>query len=313
MVPGFGGFICNYKPAEIHPVLHYVNPPSKSVSFNINLHSNDGLLINYIAQTGDLTFNKASDLVTNWVDSSEALLRKNETVTLKNIGRLFSDIEGNIQFAPDNSTNYLKTAFALKPITAHPVLRGKEVDFTEKFVQETKKHKTETTGWKIAAAIALLLCIGVLVQMMRMGVEIKPLGLNEASVFSWLTHFSSNNEDALKPLPITVETPVTSEIPTQKPTAAVSYNKATPRVGNSGNQMSPIHGYFIIVGAFSQDKNAELVKHSLQAKLPGTVLFFEKSGGLTRVGYVAGPDEKTASEKLIIAKAENPDVWLLKK
>ena len=130
MVPGFGGFICNYKPAEIHPVLHYVNPPSKSVSFNVNLNANDGLLVNYIAQTGSISYDEALDLVSTWVDSSKNLLNKKETVILKQVGRVFSDIEGNIQFAADDSVNYLKASFALQPISANPVLRGKEVDFT---------------------------------------------------------------------------------------------------------------------------------------------------------------------------------------
>ena len=312
MVPGFGGFICNYLPAEIHPVLHYVNPPAKSVSFNVNLNSNDGLLINYIANKGGLSFDKAQDLVSNWVDSSKSLLRKNETVIVKQIGRVFSDIEGNIQFAPDNSVNYLKTSFALKPITAQPVLRGKEVDFTEKFVQETKKHKTERSYLKMAAVIVLLLGIGSLIQMMRMGVEIKPLGLNEASLFSVLAHFTTHHEDALKPLPVNVQPAVKTGSVTQQP---VGISQSVPAALNNTASREPFagHGYYIIIGAFSQDKNAELAKSDLHSKLPGVALFYEKSGGLTRVGYSAGSDEKSAAENLLSAKSENPDCWLLKK
>ena len=312
MVPGFGGFICNYLPAEIHPVLHYVNPPSKSVSFNVNLNSNDGLLINYIAVKGGLSFDKAQDLVSNWVDSSKSLLRKNETLVLKQIGRVFSDIEGNIQFAPDNSVNFLKTSFALKPLTAQPVLRGKEVDFTEKFARETRKQKTERSYLKMAAVIVLLLSIGSLIQMMRMGVEIKPLGLNEASLFSVLTHFSTHHEDALKPLPVHVESAVKTETPVQQP---VGIPQSQPAIATNTVKQEPSvgHGYYIIIGAFSQDKNAELAKSDLHSKLPNASLFYEKSGGLTRVGYSAGSDEKSAEENLLSAKSENPDCWLLKK
>ena len=228
IVPGFGGFICNYKPAEIHPVLHIVSPPSKSVSFNINLSSNDGLLISYIAKTGNIPFDYAQTLVDNWVETSKSLLRRNETVILNKIGRLFSDIESNVQFSPDESVNYLKASFALKPITAQPVLRGKEVDFTEKFAQETRKHITPRRGvWKIAAAIILLLGIGTMIQLMRMGVEIKPLGLNEAGVFSFIEHLTGSREEALKPVPVSADKPVTEEPKTTPVGVAPSKSETT--------------------------------------------------------------------------------------
>ena len=49
IVPGFGGFVTNYQPAKVHPTSFIFNSPSKSVAFNVNLTSNDGLLINTIA------------------------------------------------------------------------------------------------------------------------------------------------------------------------------------------------------------------------------------------------------------------------
>ena len=314
MVPGFGGFICNYKPAEIHPVLHYVNPPSKSVSFNVNLNANDGLLINYIAQTGSITYDEAQDLVSTWVDSSKNLLSKKETVILKQVGRVFSDIEGNVQFAAE-SVNYLKASFALKPISANPVLRGKEVDFTEKFTYETKKQPVKRSYWKIAAVIVLLVGMGTLIQMMRMGVEIRPLSLNEAGVFNFFMHFTDNHEDSMKPVPVEAEkpaevnvvaTPVTS--PSKSETIAVAKNVSAKPVRTSSG-----HGYYIIVGAFSESRNAETAKNDLIKAQPNATIFFEKRGSLTRVGYLVATDDKTATAQLHAAQVQNPAYWLLKK
>jgi len=319
IVPGFGGFICNYRAAEIHPVLHIVNPPSKAVSFNRNLKTNDGMLVNYIAKTGDISFQTSQELINNWVESSKNLLRRNETINLKNIGRVFSDIEGNIQFTPDESVNYLKTSFALKPLTAKPVLRGKEVDFTEKFVHETKKHTIERSNtWKIAAAIILLVGIGALVQMMRMGVEVKPLGLNEASVFSFLTHFSKGNEDTMQPLAVAAEKTVTVAAVDTSNNVIVRvapFRAAAPSVQKAASVVSQTepHGYYVITGAFAEARNAESAKLDLQNKLPGAVILSERAYGLTRIGYLAGADSKTATEKLRSAQAENAECWLLKK
>ncbi len=316
IVPGFGGFICNYRAAEIHPVLHIVNPPAKSVSFNRNLRTNDGLLVNYIAKTGSISFQKSQELINNWVESSKSLLKNNETISLKGIGRVFSDIEGNIQFTPDDSVNYLKTSFALKPLNAKPVLRGKEVDFTEKFAYETKKHTIpQTSVWRIAAAIILLLGIGALVQMMRMGVEVKPLGLNEASIFSFLTHFSRGNEDTMQPISITTAKPVSDETVKAVAASVEPSNAQNVVVKKSTATVVPteFHGYYIITGAFSENKNAETAKRDLLKTFPESAIYCEKIHGLTRVGYSVGSDAKTAEEKLKAAQADNADYWLAKK
>ena len=309
IVPGFGGFICNYRPAEIHPVLHVVNPPSKAVSFNRNLRTNDGLLVNYIAKTGDISFQRSQELINNWVESSKSLLKKNETLNLKGIGRVFSDIEGNIQFTPDDSVNYLRTSFALKPLSARPVLRGKEVDFTEKFTYETKKHiQGRSNTWKIAAAIILMVGIGAMVQMMRMGVEVKLLGLNEASVFSFFTHFNQGNEDTMQPI----------AVETEKPSAPVAVEPAKAEMPIAKKAMSisvqtEASGYYIITGAFSESRNAEKAKRELQSKLPNAIILCDKSHGLTRIGYSVGTNASTAEEQLKAAQVRNADYWLLKK
>jgi len=31
IIPNFGGFICNYKPADIHPIQNTVSPPAKAI------------------------------------------------------------------------------------------------------------------------------------------------------------------------------------------------------------------------------------------------------------------------------------------
>ena len=314
IIPGFGGFICNYRPAEIHPVLHIVSPPSKFVSFNRNLTTNDGLLVNYLAKKGNLSFQKSHELVSNWVTTSRGLLRNNETLNLRNIGRIYSDIEGNVQFTPDESVNYLKASFALKPLTAKPVLRGKEVDFTEKFVHETKRHigKPNST-WRVAAAIALILGIGALGTMMGLGVEVKPLEMNQASVFSFLNHFSAN-KNTLKPIPVITEKTVVAEPTKTQPlktevAVAPKNEPVTVKLPEAATQS----GYYIITGAFGESKNAENAKHALEAKFPGTYILTYHSNGLTKVGYLAGIDAATAHDKLKSARVNNPDYWLLKK
>ena len=47
IIPDFGGFVANYAGAKIQPIQNTFTPPSKQISFNRNLTSNDGLLANF--------------------------------------------------------------------------------------------------------------------------------------------------------------------------------------------------------------------------------------------------------------------------
>lgn len=46
IIPGFGGFITNYKPSGFEESRNLISPSSKKVAFNQLLIENDGLLIN---------------------------------------------------------------------------------------------------------------------------------------------------------------------------------------------------------------------------------------------------------------------------
>ena len=50
VVPEFGAFLTHVKPAFIDRTSHTFYPPSKVLSFNSQLQTNDGLLISYMAE-----------------------------------------------------------------------------------------------------------------------------------------------------------------------------------------------------------------------------------------------------------------------
>jgi hypothetical protein len=48
VLPGFGGFITNYKSAEIDYITNILSPPTKAISFNRQLRNDDGILTHAI-------------------------------------------------------------------------------------------------------------------------------------------------------------------------------------------------------------------------------------------------------------------------
>lgn len=339
VVPGFGGFICNYKPAEIHPILHSVFPPAKSLSFNRQLVQNDGLLATYIAGKKRVTLETANVLIGDWVNVSHSLLRNKEVINLHKIGKLHADIEGNLQFEPDEQANYLKASYGLKPLVAEPVLRGKQIAFTEKFTQETKRTASARRTWNVAAIVLLLITLAVLAQLTWMGVEVKGLKLDEASVFGFVTSVFKTPEPEISPLPVNKPEAVnetaqqaavssdtlpltpdpTANLTVQESPAVEAENQVTTGAENNVAQYSqnyqskPGHTYYIIIGAFTEDDNVDAALKRLQTKYPDSVIITEKGTRLTKIGYAVGDNFRVAKAKLEEAQQEDPSYWLMTK
>lgn len=320
IVPGFGGFICNYQPAEIHPILHTISPPAKKLSFNRSLQANDGLLVNHIAFAEDMSYDAAYELVQTWVSSVSYLLAKNKELLLNNIGTLHHNYENSLQFEPAGNINYLKSSFGLTTITAEPILREKHIEFTGKFSKETKKQATQKRVWSIAATVLLVVSLVVFAELLWMGFTVRPFKAEEASVVSTITDVFKSTKPAgihnpISPEPITkisVSTNVDSLSLHQKDQKgtlnAEDIGLNTPDVYK---EASPL--YYIIVGAFAEKKNITNTKNRLHEQFPQATILQEKTNRLTKIGYSVGSDYAQAQVELGTARAENPAYWLLKK
>lgn len=318
IIPNFGGFICNYRPADIHPVLNLIAPPSKAVSFNRNLQSNDGLLVNYISNTLGVSFDSATDLVSSWVTSSKHLLQKKEDLFLKKVGKFSADFEGNVQFAPTEDVNYLKTSFGLRTITAEPIIRSKQIDFTEKFKYETKQPVTKRRAWSIAASVLLIVSLVVFAELLWMGAEIKPLHVDEAGICSLFTHIFKAPAPEVEVTPVPVEIKNEPVVNTTPPVAVQPVIDTIATIVKEDNYTPPTpalgeHTYYIVIGAFAEEKNIEAAKLRLQQKFPDSIILVERTNRLTKLGYSVGSNFSHAKEELATAQAEDSNFWLLKK
>src|SRR5512136_2737677 len=68
ILPGLGGFVANYRSAEINEKLKIISPPSKSILFNRNLSHNDGLLIVHISKKTGLGYKDIEKLVKEFTE-----------------------------------------------------------------------------------------------------------------------------------------------------------------------------------------------------------------------------------------------------
>ena len=116
IIPGFGAFVGNYKPARIDERRGIVYPPSKDVIFNKNIVRNDGLLVNKIQEEKDVSEPQARDLIEEFIAYIDQNLQEKGRLELPNLGILFFDQEKNIQFEQDRFSNLLLHSFGLSSV-----------------------------------------------------------------------------------------------------------------------------------------------------------------------------------------------------
>jgi len=116
ILPQFGGFVTNYKPAFTHPKKQIILPPSKQISFNVNLKNNDGLLANHISQKEQISYQTALDFVNSTITEFSDKLTSDKRLLLDGIGTISVNPSGSLEFSPEDTTNFLRNSFGLSPV-----------------------------------------------------------------------------------------------------------------------------------------------------------------------------------------------------
>lgn len=159
IVPHFGAFISNYRPAGYNAHTGSFTPPSKDVVFNSKIQSNDGLLINHIAEKYDVSFGRASIALSNFTDNVFRTLNKGEKVYFDNLGHIEFDHMGTLIYTQTQSIN-LADSYGLKQFNYLPVNNNSENTIFNSKPAIGRSYKRSDI-LKIAASITLLLALSV--------------------------------------------------------------------------------------------------------------------------------------------------------
>lgn len=157
IVPRWGGFLAQYRSARLDKARNLVHPPTKEVGYNRHLLRNDGLLADRLAVREGIDHASAVSLLDKEVETWRAALEKNGRVEVPRIGIFFHDADKNLQFDPDERTNFLKDSYGLRPVTALPVQVRKVVPMPLPTSVPVVVEQRERSNWIWAAATAALL------------------------------------------------------------------------------------------------------------------------------------------------------------
>ena len=122
IVPNFGAFVARNISAKISSDGSKIFPPNKEITFNKSLVKNDGLLINRISSSENISYEVADDKLNKWVIKSQKKLKKQGYFEIKNIGSISLKKDKYIFISSQNSI-FLKSSYGLNSIDSPQIER----------------------------------------------------------------------------------------------------------------------------------------------------------------------------------------------
>ncbi|WP_044401470.1 SPOR domain-containing protein [Lacinutrix sp. Hel_I_90] len=291
-VPNFGAFLSQRISATVHESTNAFYPPKKSLAFNEQIQTNDGLLARYIADVENISFETATEKIAKRVKSLKSHLIEGETLAFENIGDLKLNSEGKIAFSPSYHLNYLTDAFGLSQLVSPAVTREvykQEVEAIEKVIPITvtaEKRKTKHYLKYAAVAFIALTLSGFVVSHYHMN---DIAAQNEVAQEEASAQLDSKIQEA------------TFIISNPLPSATL---KVTKQTGN----------YHIVAGAFRVEANSDKKVEQLKAEGFKARKIGVNRYGLHQVAYATYEDRFEALSALnAVRKTSNSDAWLLVK
>lgn len=324
IVPGFGGFVANYQPARIHSASYIFNGPSKSIAFNINLSANDGLLINKIVSGEYMNLFDAEKSIIQFVQEIKAEIKEGRTYKLPKIGRLTMDKEGNIQFIPDPSNNFLLQNYGLSAFEAKPVIHKREpviksLEVTENTDEEIPVKKSGRQFRIIAISAAAVLLIAFLMQIF---IQVNTQGKNYADIFGMDALFRNEaiSTSQYSPGYMRMEdyflkyyrptTALTDSIPML--TADALPDVIEEKLNSNSNPLIAESKYWVIAGAFAKEDLAQVVKDNIYKQGFASEVIQKNDYFMVAVSVPLEINYATYRNQFIDATSIS-DAWVLKK
>lgn len=240
IIPEFGGFVANYKPATIEN--NRFSAPSKEIAFNNKLISNDGLLINFISEKERIDYFSAKQRLDSFVEETIFNLERNRNVYFEGVGYLHFDSRENLLFEPQIKQNILVESFGLQNFSYEklyqrqlqkPILKHTELLEPIPIIFQKRKLK------RLVVALPLLMAMALI-----------PLKNNK----EYLLKSDLGMWETL------LQTTPSVSVATPEAVTTAEYTANIPTAEKKTSQ------YYIIGGSFQSEENANKYMHQLKSQ-----------------------------------------------
>ncbi len=289
-IPGFGAFLTEIQPAELHENSNSFYPPKKLISFNSYLKNNDGLLANHIAQSEKISYESAVDAIQDQVSEWKNTIYTEGRFSLKNIGDLSLNSERSLVFTPSEQSNYLTDSFGLSSFVSPTVKREiykQEIELLEERapITFTPERRNKYSYLKYAAIFALALSV------------------TGSVAYKW-------NQDQIAQETMLVESAVEQKIQNKLQEATFFIENPLPAV--TLNVKGKIYPYHIVAGAFRSERNADKACEQLKRAGFDARRIPQNKHGLYPVLFGSYSTYVEAQRKMAeIRRSTESEAWLL--
>lgn len=284
ILPGFGAFLTQYHSARIDKD-HNFYPPGKTLSFNRQLQTNDGILANYLATAEGCSYELALQKVRNFTGELSLKLSEGAIVSLQNIGEFCLNKEHNVQFIPFDKENFSRDSFGLTSFTSNSIRRENITEEPKLVALHPPASKSRIPVFRYAAIGLIAITLGGFSGLKMYEKEVEKYNFAERQKANDL--LENQIQEA------------TFELTNPFPAVTLSVPK---KMGN----------YHIVAGAFRIEDNAHhKVSELTEMGFPAHIMGVNKYG-LHQVIYSSHQDRVEALQTLRdIKKSRNMEAWLL--
>jgi len=285
IIPGFGALLTQYHSAKIDPDSQTFYPPGKTLSFNRQLQTNDGLLANYVASVEKCSYETSLQKIRNFTGKLSLQLSEKEVVSLKNIGEFHLNEENSVQFIPATKQNFSTASFGMTSFVSPKVNREGYKKENAPIAINPERRTTAIPYLKYAAIALVTVSIAGFSGMKLYEGEVQKHNFAEKQKANSIV------ENQIQEATFVIENPL--------PTLNLTFAKQTGT-------------YHIIAGAFRIEENATKKINQLQKKGFSAKMIGINKYGLHQVAYSSYENRIDALKNLrVIKKTQNPDAWLL--
>ncbi len=119
IVPNLGAFVGRRIPASFDAKRGLFLPERKEILFNGNIHHNDGVLANYLAQKENISFSESLKRIDDFSVNISNKIDAGDVVIFPNFGEM-RRVEGRVIFVADSSSTFLPDTYGFTAISATP-------------------------------------------------------------------------------------------------------------------------------------------------------------------------------------------------
>ena len=289
---GFGGFVCSNTTSKLNRQTGLLTPPNRSILFNNQLIDNDGLLINQIAKTEEISQERAKDLVLKFVEKNTTNLKKYRSLRFNKIGLFTLKNDNTIVFTQDLANNYNLDSFGMQSAVFTSVKRDNS-EIIEGQLKIIKQKNNFSSKRLLKVAAILIPLIGISLVSLTQQKNINSIYTQMADLNPFNTEVEENTSIAIAEINKKVNTPILN-------------------IEIDNTHMKPVlveQKHYIIAGAFSVEKNATKMMNKLNRWNYNSTIINNKS--IMRVSYDSFTTKNQAINALVSIRKENPDAWIL--